>query len=77
MGIVKGRVMTRSGNPVASARVRGVLGGILGGVIETKTDSQGRFVLNYSGVGQLDAVSVEGGEREENVRSGSDITLFR
>lgn len=43
----------------------------------TKTDLDGRFVLSYAGVGELEYVSVEGGERVQHVRSGSDITLFK
>lgn len=76
MGIVKGRVFTRSGNPVPNATVRGVFSG-LGGVITASTDREGRFVLNYSGVGSLDYVSVEGGDREDDVSSGSDLTLYK
>lgn len=76
MGIVKGRVVTRSGNPVPSATVRGVFSG-LGGVVTATTDREGRFALSYSGVGGLDYVSVEGGEREDDVSSGSDLTLYK
>lgn len=77
MGIVKGRVVTRSGSPVPNATVRGNVGGLMGGFVTCKTDRDGRFVLNYSGVGKLAYVSVEGGEREDNVPSGSDVTLYK
>ncbi|BBO22591.1 MAG: hypothetical protein AMXMBFR19_16320 [Chthonomonadaceae bacterium] len=77
MGIVKGRVVTRTGSPVPNATVRGNVGGLMGGFVTSKTDREGRFVLNYSGVGRLEYVSVEGGERENNVASGSDLTLYK
>lgn len=77
MGIVKGRVVTRSGNPVPHATVRGVIGGFGGGVVKDVTDRDGRFSLSYSGVGKLEYVSVEGGEREDDVLSGSDLTLYK
>lgn len=76
MGIVKGKVVTRSGSPVGGATVRGNVGG-LGGFVTAKTDRDGRFVLNYSGVGSLEYVSVEGGQREDKVPSGSDLTLYK
>lgn len=77
MGIVKGKVSTRSGSPVAHVTVRGVVGGITGGVVTATTDRDGRFVLSYPGVGELAYVSVDGGEREDHVRSGSDLHLFK
>jgi hypothetical protein len=70
-------VITRSGNPVPNAIVRGVLGGFGGGVVRVTSDQNGRFTLTYSGVGSLEYVSVEGGEREDDVPSGSDLTLFK
>jgi hypothetical protein len=78
MGVVKGTVLTRSGNPVANANVRGWVPGLLGGgAVTAKTDRDGRFVLQYSGVGELEYVSVEGGERADHVASGSNLTLYR
>lgn len=78
LGTVKGRVVTKAGNPVANATVRGWIPGLLtGGSVQTTTDPDGRFVLSYSGVGRLDYVSVDGGEREEKVASGSTLTLYR
>lgn len=77
MGVIKGKVVTRSGNPVPGVTVSGILGGLMGGVVQTTTDREGRFVLNYPGVGQLARVAVSGGEAEENVPSGSNLTLFK
>ncbi len=77
MGIVKGRVVTQAGNPVSGAKVRGWIPGLSGGSVQATTGSDGRFVLNYAGVGTLDYVSVEGGERQDQVASGSDLTLYK
>lgn len=77
MGIVKGRVVTRSGSPVSHATVRGIVGGVLGGVVMAQTDREGRFVLNYGGFGGLERVSVDGGEHEDRVASGSKLTLYK
>lgn len=77
MGVVKGKVTSMQGSPVKGVTVRGVLSGIMGGTCTAVTDSEGRFVLEYPGVGSLERVSVDGGDVEYNVRSGSSIHLFR
>ena len=76
MGIVKGKVTSKQGSPIKGVTVRGMLSGMGGGVTAV-TDSEGRFVLNYPGVGSLSRVSVDGGDVEENVTSGSSLHLFR
>jgi hypothetical protein len=77
MGIVKGKVVTRSGNPVANATVRGWVPGPLGGGCDCKTGSDGRFALEYAGVGSLAWVSVDGGEKDNDVPSGANLTLIK
>lgn len=77
MGIVKGRVTSRQGSPVKGVTVRGIVGGIMGGTCTAVTDFEGRFVLDYPGTGSLERVSVDGGDVEHNVRSGSSLHLFR
>ncbi len=77
MGVVKGRVINRVGSPVAGATVRGRTPGMLGYSIDTKSDRDGHFVLNYSGDGKLEYISVDGGERQSDIRSGSTVTLYK
>ncbi len=54
-----------------------MVGGVLGGVVMAQTDREGRFVLNYGGFGGLERVSVDGGEHEDRVASGSKLTLYK
>ena len=77
MGVVKGKVTSHQGSPIKGVTVRGIVAGPFGGSVTCTTDSEGRFVLNYSGVGSLARVSVDGGDVEEDVTSGSNLHLFR
>ncbi len=77
MGIVKGRGVTRSGNPVHWASVSGKIPGFMGGFSSARTDRDGRFVLENPGDGKLEYVYVEGGEKQNDVRSGSTLTLYK
>jgi hypothetical protein len=77
MGCVRGTVTTRTGSPVKGAKVYGTLPGLIGMSVTTTTDQEGRFVLDYNGVGSLERVSVEGGDSERNVTSGSTLRLFK
>ena len=77
MGVVKGRVVTRSGNPAGGVNVSGKLPGFMGGFTVATTDRDGRFVLSYPGDGALEHVSASGGDKEHNVRSGSDVLLYK
>ncbi|MDO8655500.1 MAG: hypothetical protein Q7R48_03805 [bacterium] len=77
VGVVKGKVVTRSGNPAAGVNVSGKLSGFMGGFTQAITDREGRFVLTYPGVGSLEYVSVSCGDKEFNVRSGSELLLYK
>jgi hypothetical protein len=78
VGIIKGRVETINGQPVAKVRVIGFPPqNIAGGLVYAVSDDHGRFILTYHGEGPLDYVEVDGGERQNHVNSGADIVLVR
>jgi hypothetical protein len=73
MGVISGMVTYRNGQASTMSYVSAAVGGMLGGVTnKVKSDSQGRFMLTWSGDGQADIVYCDGREVARNVRSGTN-----
>lgn len=73
MGVISGVVTYSNGQPSTMSYVSAYFSGLSGGVTEkVKTDSQGRFMLTFSGDQVADIVYCDGRESARNVRSGTN-----
>jgi hypothetical protein len=78
MGVCSGVVTYRSGQTASGVTVRGAVQGS-GMTREVRTDSNGRFVLEWSSDASLSSLYVDGRSVQSNVRSGERVhaTLTR
>ena len=73
MGVISGIVTYANGQPSTMSYVSAYFSGLSGGVTDkVRTDSQGRFMLTYSGDQAADIVYCDGREAAKNVRSGTN-----
>ena len=74
MGVISGIVTYSNGQPSTMSWVSASVGGIFsGGVTDrVRTDSNGRFMLTWSGDGSANVVYCDGREVAKNVPSGTN-----
>lgn len=73
MGVISGMVTYSNGQPCTTASVSAYFSGLSGGVSnKVRTDSQGRFMLTYTGDQPADIIYCDGQEAARNVRSGTN-----
>lgn len=74
MGVISGIVTYSNGQPSTMSWVSASVGGVFsGGVTDrVKTDSNGRFMLTWSGDGPAHVVYCDGREVAKNVSSGTN-----
>lgn len=79
MGVISGIVTYANGQPSSMSYVSAAVGGTFsGGVTERiKTDSNGRFLLTWSGDGPASIVYLDGQEVARNVASGTNTLHFQ
>jgi hypothetical protein len=77
MAVISGIVTYSNGQPSTMSYVSAAVGGMTGGVTPpVRTDSQGRFMLTWSGDRQADVVYLDGQEVARNVRNGTNNLHF-
>lgn len=73
MGVISGIVTYPNGQPSTMSYVSAAVGGLTGGVTQrVRTDSQGRFLLTWTGDCGADVVYCDGTEVARNVRNGTN-----
>jgi hypothetical protein len=73
MGVISGMVTYSNGQPSGMSYVSAYFSGLSGGVTnKVQTDSQGRFMLTYTGDQAADIIYCDGREAAKNVRSGTN-----
>jgi hypothetical protein len=73
MGVISGIVTSSSGSPVSGASVSAYFSGFSGGVTDrVYSDSNGRFMLTYTGSSTAEIIYCNGQEAAKNVPSGSN-----
>jgi hypothetical protein len=78
MGVISGIVTYSNGQPSTMSYISAAVGGVFsGGVTDrVKTDSDGRFVLTWSGDGPANVVYLDGQEVAKNVANGTRSLHF-
>lgn len=77
MGVISGIVTHANGQPSTMSYISAAVGGATGGVTpKVRTDSQGRFMLSWSGDCGADVVYCDGQEVARNVRNGTSNLHF-
>lgn len=73
MGVISGIVTYPDGQPSTMSYVSAHVGGAIGGGVtgRVRTDSQGRFLLTWSGDGPASELYCDGREVARNVSSGT------
>lgn len=78
MGVISGIVTYANGQPSTMSYVSAAVGGTFSSGVtnRVKTDSNGRFMLTWSGDGPANVVYLDGQEVAKNVPSGTNSLHF-